>query len=175
MERKEIEPLTTRQILTCAMQNERAACETYCTIGESLQRADNPVTAKIFFEASKVEKGHFLKLQKVLYRLYGRYIGRAAPLPEAAACPSDFGDDWCVSEAKTDMSADEAIAFLEKAETGAEEYYRKAAEVTERPDLKALFRNLASEEGRHVRAVKKVARKSQSRRLPSLDVTAPVH
>jgi len=176
MERKEIEPLSTRQVLTCAMRNEKTACETYCAIGESMQRANNPVAAKIFFEVSKVEKGHFLKLQKALYRLYGRYIGRTGPLPETLTCPvGSFGDDWCVSDAKTDMTEDEAVAFLEKTEKGAEEFYRKAAETTERPDLKALFRNLASEEGRHARSVKKIARKSQSRRLPDLEAAVPVH
>ena len=163
MKREEIEPLSTREILKCAIQNEKIALENYNTIGEIMLNSYNFSVAQIFFEAAKVEKGHFRKLQKALKRLYGIIVTDTTPLPYSTGCTPGSGDNACLLDIRTGMRQEEAIRFLEEAERAAEKYYRGAVEMTERPDMKVLFRMLADEEGRHSRLVRRIARKAVTR------------
>ena len=163
MKRNEIEPLSTREILKCAIQNEKIALENYHIIGEIMLNAYNFSVAQIFFEAAKVEKGHFRKLQKALNRLYGIVVTDTTPLPFSTGCVPGSGDNACVLDIRTNMQQEDAIRFLEEAERTAEKFYRAAVEKTERPDMKVLFRMLAEEEGRHGRSVRRIARKAVTR------------
>lgn len=163
MKRNEIEPLSTREILKCAIQNEKIALENYHIIGEIMLNAYNFSVAQIFFEAAQVEKGHFRKLQKVLRRLYGIVVTDTTPLPFSTGCAPGSGDNACLLDIRTGMKQEDAIRFLEEAERAAEKFYREAVEKTERPDMKILFRALANEEGRHCRSIQRIARKAVSR------------
>lgn len=163
MKRNEIEPLSTREILKCAIQNEKIALENYNTIGEIMLNSYNFSVAQIFFEAAKVEKGHFRKLQKTLKRLYGIIVTETTPLPYSTGCAPGSGDNACLLDIRTGMHQEDAIRFLEVAERTAEKFYREAMEMTERPDMKVLFRMLADEEGRHGRLIRRVARKAVTR------------
>lgn len=163
MKRNEIEPLSTREILKCAIQNEKIALENYNAIGEIMLNSYNFPVAQIFFEAAKVEKGHFRKLQKVLKRLYGIVVTDTTPLPFSTGCAPGSGDNACLLDIRTGMQEEDAIRFLEEAERAAEKFYREAVEKTERPDMKILFRALAVEEGRHARSVRRIARKAVTR------------
>lgn len=163
MKRNEIEPFSTREILKCALQNEKIAHENYNIIGEIMLNSYNFSIARIFFEAAKVEKGHFRKLQKALRRLYGIIVTDTTPLPFSTGCAPGGGDNACLLDIRTGMSQEDAVRFLEEAERAAEKFYREAVEVTERPDMKVLFKMLADEEGRHGSSVRKIARKAVTR------------
>lgn len=174
MKRNEIEPLSTREILKCAIQNEKIAFENYNAIGEIMLNSDNFSVAQIFFEAAKVEKGHFRKLQKALKRLYGIIVTDATPLPFSTGCPPGSGDNACLLNIRAGMRQEDATRFLEEAERAAEKYYRDAVEMTERPDMKILFRTLADEEGRHRRLIQRIARKAVTRDIVKAhDTMAP--
>lgn len=163
MKRNDMEPLSTREILKCAIQNEKIAQENYNTIGEIMLNSYNFAVAQIFFESANVEKGHFRKLQKALKRLYGVIVTDTTPLPFTTGCAPGSGDNACLLDIRTGMQEDDAIQFLEEAERAAEKFYREAVEKTERPDMKVLFRMLADEEGRHGRSIRRIARKAVTR------------
>lgn len=164
MKKDAIDKLGTREILACAMLNEKIACHDYKVLGELMELKHSPQTAKIFYEASKGEMGHFKRLQKTLYRIYGLRVDDQCELPFALECQGGFGDD--TDSTFTGMSEEEAIKFLEGVEKNAEEFYLRAADVTDRIDLKPLFKSMAMEERNHRSRVKKIARKGQSRSLP---------
>lgn len=164
MKKEAIDKLETREILACAMSNEKIACQDYETLGELMEMKKHPETAKIFYEASKVEKGHFKRLQKTIYKLYGTKIDDSCEIPFALECEGGFGDD--TEAVFTEMTEEAAIKFLEKVEKKAEEFYLQAEKVTDRLDLKPLFRSLALEEHSHSLRVKKVAKRGLTRELP---------
>jgi len=164
MKKEAIDKMETREILACAMLNEKIACQDYETLGELMEMKKHPETAKIFYEASKVEKGHFKRLQKTIYKLYGTKIDDACEIPFALECEGGFGDD--TEEVFTEMTEEAAIKFLEKVERKAEAFYVQAEKATDRADLKPLFRSLALEEHKHSARIKKVAKRGLSRELP---------
>ncbi|MBI3581209.1 MAG: hypothetical protein HY098_03905 [Nitrospinae bacterium] len=164
MKKEVIDKLDAREILACAMSNEKLACQDYETLGELMEMKKHPGTAKIFYEASKVERGHFKRLQKTIYKLYGTKIDDECEVPFGLECEGGFGDD--TEAVFTEMSEEEAIKFLERVERKAEEFYLQAEKVTDRLDLKPLFRNLALEEHNHSTRVKKVAKRGLTRELP---------
>lgn len=166
MKQYDFENLSVKEILLCAIFNEKTACEDYTFVGETLLRRNETRLSKIFFESAKVEKGHFKRLKKFLFKLYGMKIDDECDIPYAAECGLGFGDDTSAALAVENMTEETAIAFLEKAEQGAEDFYLKASEFTGRLDLKALFRSLGAEEGRHRARIKKIARKAQTRAVP---------
>jgi rubrerythrin len=160
-----ISNLGTRDILACAMLNERIACQDYMVLGELMELKDHPKTAKIFYEASKVERGHFKRLKKTLSKVYGLQVDDSCELPFfALECGGGFGDD--TDTVFDGMGEDEAVRYLESIEKSAENFYTEAARVTDRLDLKPLFKGLALEEHNHGLRVRKVARKAQTRDLP---------
>ncbi len=163
MTRNDIEPLSTREVLKCAMQSEKIASEKYNAIGEVMLSSYNFATAQIFFEAAKVEKGHFLRLKKALKRLYGIVVNDSTPLPFSTVCAPNSGDNACLVDIKSGMQEEDAIRYMEDVERAAEKFYRDAVDKTDRMDMKVLFRTLANEEGRHSRSIRKIARKAATR------------
>jgi rubrerythrin len=172
MKKEAIDRLGAREILACAMLNEKIACQDYLILGELMEIKNHQETAKIFYEASKVERGHFKRLQKTLYKLYGMKIDDSCEIPFALKCEGGFGDD--TDSTFDDMGEEAAIKFLESVEKKAEEFYVEAAKVTDRLDLKPLFKNLAFEERNHRIRIKKIARRAQGRPLPKREAR-PAH
>ncbi len=163
MKRNELEPLSTREVLRCALQSEKIASENYSAIGEIMLSSYNFGIAQLFFEAANVEKGHFRRLQKALKRLYGIVITDSTPLPFSVKCAPGSGDNACLVDIQTGMGEEEAIRYMEEVERAAEKYYLEAVDKTDRMDMKVLFRTLAKEEGRHCRSIRRIARKAAKR------------
>ena len=129
------------EILDYAISKEEEAAALYTELAERIER---PGMREAFLEFAKEEEGHKRHLESIK-------SGELPALTIRQVQGLGIAEHLAKPEPSANMSYAEALAFVIKAEQAAHELYTGLAEMTDDPNLSAVFTALAGEEAKHKR------------------------
>jgi rubrerythrin len=126
-------------ILDFAIQNEQNAVDFYTNLAKNARTDD---MKNVFLQFAKEEIGHKARLSKI--KEEGIFV-----MPAEKVADLKIADYIVKSDAKPDMSYEEALVVAMKREKSAFKLYSNLSERAPNEDLKRLFLSLAVEESKH--------------------------